>query len=206
MILDVQTWVFSSKSWILASGCPNLGFHIQILELDFLLGIHISHSLHRLALYGAVYFREEGICFGPELPPPVVGVLEAGPAVVTSTLSPTAAVFIPGKVPRVVVARSSRERSPHGTRALPSSASPSSSSHNVPTPVSAGTTSFTVGQAVALVDLVFRTDLVGKCDVVKSFDSTSLRYAVCIDVSGETVRVLGGNLKPSIFASGFGFG
>ena len=69
-----------------------------------------------------------------------------------------------------------------------------------------GTTKFAVGQAVTLVDLVSRADLVGKCGVIKSFDSASTRYAVCIDVSGEMVKVLEANLRPRlIFVPGGGF-
>ena len=100
----------------------------------------------------------------------------------------------------------SRERSPHGARAAPSSASPSASSHHVPASVSIGTGKFAVDQAVALFGVVSRADLVGKCGVVKSFDSAATRYAVCIDVSSEMVKVLEMNLRPSIFAPGGGFG
>ena len=141
----------------------------------------------------------EEVFFGPELPPPASGVPEVAPAASTATVSP-------GKAARVLVARNSRERSPHGARAAPSSASPSASSHHVPASVSTGTGKFAVGQAVALFGLVSRADLVGKCGVVKSFDSAATRYAVCIDVSSEMVKVLEMNLRPSIFAPGGGFG
>ena len=60
---------------------------------------------------------------------------------------------------------------------------------------------FAMGQAVVLKGLVARVDLEGKRGIVKSFDSTSLRYAVCINDSGDMVEVLGDNLQPSIFAA-----
>ena len=141
----------------------------------------------------------EEVFFGPELPPPASGVPEVAPAASTATVSP-------GKAARVLVARNSRERSPHGARAAPSSASPSASSHHVPASVSTGTGKFAVGQAVALFGLVSRADLVGKCGVVKSFDSAATRYAVCIDVSSEMVTALEAILRPSVFVSGGGFG
>ena len=150
----------------------------------------------------------EGVIVGPELPPPAIGVPEAAPATAsTVTLSPLAVDFVPGKATRVLVARTSRERSPRGAHA-PASASPSASLSHVPASASAGTVAFAEGQAVLLVDLVSRSDLVGKRGVVKSFDSASSRYAVCIDASGETVRarVLEGNLRTSIFVTGGGLG
>ena len=42
-----------------------------------------------------------------------------------------------------------------------------------------------VGQAVALKDLVFRADLRGKCGVLKSFDSSSNRFAVLLWRNGQ---------------------
>ena len=148
----------------------------------------------------------EGVMFGPELPPPAVGVPEVVPATVAaSTLSPGAAEFVPGKATRVLAHKTSRERSPRGAHA-PASASTSVSSTRVPASATVGTTPFAEGTAVMLVDLVSRSDLVGKRGVVKSFDSGSSRYAVCIDASGETVRVLEVNLWASIFVPGGGFG
>jgi len=47
-----------------------------------------------------------------------------------------------------------------------------------------------VGQAVLLKDLVSRPDLTGKSGVVKSFDPSTLRYTVMVDVTGESVIVL----------------
>ena len=60
--------------------------------------------------------------------------------------------------------------------------------------------------AVVLVDLVSRPDLSGKSGIVKAFDPTSLRYAVIVDATGESVRALGKNIKASIFAPGSGAG
>jgi len=148
----------------------------------------------------------EGVTVGPEVPPPVDGVLEIAQAVPARTLSPAAAEFVPGQATRVLAARPSRERSPRGARVAPASASPSASAQQVSTSVSPDTTTFTEGQAVVLVDLVSRADLVGKCGVVKSFDLASSRYAVCIDASGEIVKVLEVNLRPSVFMPGGGLG
>ena len=143
---------------------------------------------------------------GPELPPPADGVLEVAPATAsTLTLSPNAVEFVPGKATRVLVARTSRERSPHGTRAPASAPTSSSTSHGAAS-ATAGTAAFAEGQAVLLADLVSRADLVGKSGVVKFFDSASSRYAVCIDASVETVRVREGSLRPSLFNPGVGFG
>ena len=72
--------------------------------------------------------------------------------------------------------------------------------------VSLATTTFSEGQAVVLVGLTSRADLVDKCGVVKSFDSASNRYAVCIDATGEMVKVLGANLRLSIFVPGRSLG
>ena len=60
---------------------------------------------------------------------------------------------------------------------------------------------FVVGQAVVLDGLVSRVDLQDQCGVIQSFDVVSLRYAVCVDVTNETVRVLEKNIRPSIFVS-----
>ena len=126
---------------------------------------------------------------GPELLPTASGVLEAAPTTaLTSTLSCSAKEFVPGKAARVLVPRTSRERSPRGLR-MQSSPSNSTSAHQGPASASARSGSFIEGQAVVLVGLSSREDLVGKCGVVKFFDSASSRYAVCIDVTGEMVRV-----------------
>jgi len=143
--------------------------------------------------------EKEVVLFGPELPPPADGVLEVGMVASTSALSPAAAEFVPGKA-RVLVARTSRERSPHRTPAT-SSSSPSASSRQMSVSVPTGSAVFVVGQAVVLDGLVSRVDLQGKCGVIKSFDGVSKRYAVCIDVTNEVVRVLEKNLRPSIFVS-----
>jgi hypothetical protein len=107
---------------------------------------------------------------------------------------------------RVLAARSSRERSPRGFRKAPAAAPPSSSTSQVPVPAPVGADAFAVGQAVILVGLVSRADLLGKRAVIKSYDATSKRFAVLVDATNESVRVLGANLKASIFAAGTGFG
>ena len=106
------------------------------------------------------------------------------------------------KAPRVLVARASREHSPHGLRSMSTTASLASSTQHAPASVDTEVANFSVGQAVVLVGLVSRSDLVGKCSVVKSFDSASKRYAVCIDVTGEMVRILGMNIRASLFKPG----
>ncbi len=50
-------------------------------------------------------------------------------------------------------------------------------------------------QAVLFVGLVSRTDLLGKRGVIKSYDATSHRYAVLVDATNESFRVLGTNMK-----------
>ena len=128
----------------------------------------------------------EGVIDGSERPPPAEGVPEAAPAAVSaSTLSRGAADFVPGMAARVVAPRISRECSPHGA-----SASLTASPNSGHAFASTDTGIFAVGQAVALVGLVSRADLVGKFGVVKFFDVATSRYAVCIDATGETVRAL----------------
>ena len=122
-----------------------------------------------------------------------------------SALSAGAGEFVPGRAARVLASRPSRERSPRGAFAL-ASTSPSAPSLQTQAFDAASTNKFTVGQAVVLVDLVSRGDLVGKCGVVKSFDSATSRYAVCLGAAGESVKVLEGNLKPTIFGAGVGVG
>ena len=150
----------------------------------------------------------DGTGSGPEALQLANDVDVAGVVASSSTLSPSAADFVPasGKATRVLAARISRERSPHGARATPPAAAPSTSSHKGATSAYLDTDKFVEGQAVVLADLVSRSDLVGKCGVVKSFDSASGRYAVSLDASGEQIRVLGTNLRPSIFASAGGIG
>jgi len=150
----------------------------------------------------------DGKASGPEVVPLANDVDVAGVATASLGLSPSAVEFVPasGGAARVLAARPSRERSPLGLRAAPPAESPSASHQHGSAPVPAGTGKFSVGQAVVLVDLVSRADLVGKCGVVKSFDSASKRFAVCLDASGEHVKVLEGNLRPSIFVAGGGGG
>ena len=61
--------------------------------------------------------------------------------------------------------------------------------------------SIVVGSAVIFCDLVSRVELVGMVGTVLSFDAASLRYAVKVDSTGECVRVLMKNLKPSLFVA-----
>ena len=133
-----------------------------------------------------------------ELPPPAVGVFELGLMASASTLSPTAAEFVPGKA-LILVARTSRERSPHRASAI--SSSPSASSRQMSVSVPAFSAKFVVGQAVVLAGLVSRVDLQGKCGVIKSWDGVSRRYAISIDITHGTVRALEANLRPSIIIS-----
>ena len=63
-----------------------------------------------------------------------------------------------------------------------------------------------MGQAVLFVGLVSRADLLGRHGVIKFYDASSKRYAVLVDAINESVRVLGTNLKASLFATGTGFG
>lgn len=131
-----------------------------------------------------------------EVLPMADGIQEAVVATPAQTAAPT----------RVLAARTSRERSPRGGRKAPAAAPPSSSTSQVPVPTSVGADAFAVGQAVLLVGLVSRADLVGMRGVIKSYDATSKRYAVLVDATNESVRVLGTNLKASIFAAGTGVG
>ena len=134
----------------------------------------------------------EDVPFGPQLPNPTDRVPEvahaAAAASTSSVLSPTA---VEVKAPRVLVARTSRERSPHGLRSMSTTTSLATSTQQAPESIDAEVANFSVGQAVVLVGLVSRADLVGKCGIVKSFDSASMRYAVCTDVSGQGSKFLG---------------
>ena len=122
------------------------------------------------------------------------------PLTAATTLSADASVFVPGEPPRrVLAAKTSRERSPRRN-----SSPPSSSLACPTTAVPADLHEFAVGQAMVLSGLVARPELSGKCVTVRSFDGASGRYAVSIDSSGETVRVLPKNLKKSIFVAGSG--
>ena len=140
------------------------------------------------------------------VPPPADGVPEATLVAPALAMSPDAAVFAPSTATRILAKHSSRERSPRGSRAMHASATPSPTTSEVTSPVSIGTDTFAVGMAVVLVDLVSRPDLSGMPGVVKAFDPTTLRYAVIVDATGESVRALGKNIKASIFAPGAGFG
>ena len=118
------------------------------------------------------------------------GMLDAAAGSAVLAASPT-----PSPAGRSLQARSSRERSPRGVRSTP----PASITSGSP-PARAGST-FSLGQAVMLTNLVSRQDLEGKCGVVKGYDSASSRYMVALDVGNENVRVLESNLRASIFLS-----
>ena len=148
----------------------------------------------------------EGGGFGIDVLPAAIGVDEAGVAASASSvlLTPEEGPPVGGVATRVLKTRTSRERSPRGVRAVPPATSPSASSQHGLSPTIAGLDKFAVGQAVVLVDLVSRQDLVGKCGVVKSFDPASKRYAVCLDISGEHVKVLESNLHYNFVGVGVG--
>ena len=142
---------------------------------------------------------------GPEVLPPADGVPEATLAASASAMSPAAAVFVvPNMATRLLAKKSSRERSPRGARLAPAPATPPATTSQGTSPVSAGTAIFAVGLAVVLVDLVSRPDLSRMTGVVKAFDPATLRYAVLVDATGESVRVLGKNIQASISDPGFG--
>ena len=120
---------------------------------------------------------------------------------VAPALSADASVFVPGaRPPRVLAARPSRERTP------PPRASSRLSSTTVGSSAAiiADTHGFTVGCAVVFAGLVSRAELAGRAGTVLSFDEASSRYAIKVDATGESVRVLAKNLKPSIFVAGGG--
>ena len=144
----------------------------------------------------------ESVRVDHEMVPAAGEAAVAAPAsVLAGALSPAAPVFVPGQATRVLAARSSRERSPRGVRAT-APASPTSSHHAVPMPGVAGAACFAEGQAVVFTGLVSRPDLLGKRGFVKSFDTKSSRFAVCVDGSSEYVRVRTENLQASIFEAG----
>ena len=114
-------------------------------------------------------------------------------------LSADASVFVPGAKPqRVLVARGSRERTPPPrSQSTPAPSSSSMGSSAAP-PVDS---SIVVGSVVIFCSLVSRAELVGMAGTVLSFDAASSRYAVKVDSTGECVRVLLKNLKPSLLAA-----
>ena len=61
-----------------------------------------------------------------------------------------------------------------------------------------------IGCRVILAGLVSRTELVGMAGIVLSFDEVTARYAIKVEATGESVKVLAKNLKPSIFMPGPG--
>ena len=120
------------------------------------------------------------------------------PYTTTATLPADVGASGPGERPRrVLAAKTSRERSPRRPSS-PASSSPACP----PAAVSADPQVFAVGQAAVLASLVSRPELSGLGVTVRSFDGASGRYAVSIDSSGESVRVLAKNLvKPCVITS-----
>ena len=70
--------------------------------------------------------------------------------------------------------------------------------------VPADSRDISVGCRVILAGLVSRTELVGMAGIVLSFDEVTARYAIKVEATGESVKVLAKNLKPSIFMPGPG--
>jgi len=158
----------------------------------------------------------DGVVVVPELPPTAGGVLSGGPVASSgsggvpclgpggpasvgcsaSVLSRDAVDFVPGSAARAA-GGASRRSSPYG-----GSASPSTSATSTSTPALAGGGCFTEGHAVVLKGLSSRADLIGACGVVVSFDVAASRYAVRLDASGETVKVLEKNMQSSLFVPG----
>jgi hypothetical protein len=122
-------------------------------------------------------------------------VIPLGPSVgAVPSLSADASVFVPAaRPPRVLVARHSRERTPPPR----ASSAPSSSSARPSSASVADLLDFAVGSAVVFTGLVSRADLVGVAGKVLSFDGAASRYAVMVDVTGESVKVLARNLTAS---------
>ena len=112
---------------------------------------------------------------------------DVAPAVPVVALAPSPTTAPHG---RVLAARPSRERSPHRKSGVVSHASSTTgASTGVSRPVP-----FSTGQVVVLRDLVSRPDLAGCRAKVLSFDSAAGRYAVCVDQSGEKLRVREANI------------
>ena len=106
------------------------------------------------------------------------------PGVAASSVAP------PG---RVLVAKSSRERSPRRSFNATCSSSPSLSSS-----AAAAGVVFAVDVAVLLTGLTARPELNGSPVTVLSFDTASGRYAIRL-ASGEDIRVRSINVQKSIF-------
>ena len=125
---------------------------------------------------------------------------------VATQISPAAPAFVPGVAAapvRKLEKQSSRERSPRrdASPKLPPSSLASTSSAILPA-AAAGGDGFAVGQAAVLDGLVSRPELAGNLVTLRSFDAASLRWAVTLDFTGESVRVKACNLRPSIFKPG----
>jgi hypothetical protein len=127
-------------------------------------------------------------------------VVPTAPCVAAPALSADATVFVPAARPtRVLAAHSSRERTPPRSSSRPSLTTACSSLAPC-----ADSPELSVGCLVILTALVSRAELVGMAATVLSFDEATCRYAIKMDATGETVRVLAKNLKPSIVGAGFG--
>jgi inactivated superfamily I helicase len=120
---------------------------------------------------------------------PLESLVDAAP-----TLSADAAVFVPAaRPPRVLVARHSRERTPPPRASLAHSSSTACPS----TASIADPLDFAVGSTVIFTGLVSRADLVDKGGTVLSFDEASSRFAIKVNDTGESVKVLARNLMTS---------
>jgi hypothetical protein len=133
--------------------------------------------------------------------PAAGGVPAAAAAPVAFRMSPHAPAFAPGPAAasaRVLVKKSSRERSPRRVASL----TPPASSLAPPSATAVNVDGYSVGQAVVLVGLVSRPELTGISATLHSFEGTTSRWAVVLDTTGEAIRVKAGNLRPSIFMPG----
>ena len=111
-----------------------------------------------------------------------------------ASFSADAAVFVPIARPeRVLAARRSRERTPPPriSSTFSSALACSSTAHG------ADHLDLAAGSTVIFTGLVSRADLVGKAGTVASFDEASSRFAIIVVDTGESVRVLAKNLRPS---------
>jgi hypothetical protein len=128
-------------------------------------------------------------------------VLSAATLGVAAPVLPAdAPVFGPAaRPPRVLKAHSARERTPPRASSRPS-LTPACSSPADP----AGSRDISAGCRVILAGLASRIELVGMAGIVLSFDEVTARYAIKVEATGESVKVLAKNLKPSIFMPGPG--
>ena len=117
-----------------------------------------------------------------------------------ASLSADAAVFVPIARPeRVLAARRSRERTPPPriSSTFSSALACSSTAHG------ADHLDLAAGSTVIFTGLVSRADLVGKAGTVAPFEEASSRFAIIVVDTGESVRVLAKNLRPSSYSSSY---